>query len=170
MDAQQMACLRMSRPGKRRAEKSRRGDDTEFGTEKLHSENPFQRCSTGKDASSRLGSPCKGAPPHAVAEFGVVWQARSRSMTEMADASEDHGCAQTVCGGNHFFVAHRSAGLNESRRAMLCRFLYSVRKRKERIGSHDSSLQRENRLHRTDLYGVHTAHLSSAHAHQLPAA
>src|SRR6201986_1959811 len=64
-------------------------------------------------------------------------------VTEMADAGEEHGQAETVGGGDDFGVALRAAGLDDGCRPGFSNFFDAVGKRKECVGGGDGAFQRQ---------------------------
>ena len=54
-------------------------------------------------------------------------------MLEMSYAGKDHRQALFVCGGDHFFIPHRTAGLNNSDDSVSGRFIEAVAKREEGV-------------------------------------
>ncbi len=91
-------------------------------------------------------------------------------MPEMANAGEDHGHAQLVGGGDHFFVAYRAAGLDDGGGSGLGYGFKAVGERKEGVGGGDAALERQHGLHGAEAGGVHAAHLARAHAEGLAVA
>ena len=66
-------------------------------------------------------------------------------MPEVPPAGEHHRQAVLVGGGDHFRVAHRSAGLNHRRRAGGGDRVQPIAERKERVGRRDGAGQRARR-------------------------
>ena len=62
---------------------------------------------------------------------------RSGSMFEVAPAGHDHGDPGLIGGGHDLGVLHRSTRLDRGGHARTYALFEPVRKRKERIGSHD---------------------------------
>jgi len=73
-------------------------------------------------------------------------------MFEVAHAGEDHCDVVLVGCGDHFFVAHRAARLNDRRHASLRRFINAVAEGEESVGGHHRSRQRQLRFHRANLH------------------
>src|SRR5829696_5881390 len=86
------------------------------------------------------------------------------SMLEMAHACKNHGEIVLVGGGDDFFVAHRTSGLNHRGDSMLRSFVNAVAEREERIGRKHRTGNRQLRSHRADLHGVNARHLTRSNA------
>src|SRR5712664_2035294 len=89
-------------------------------------------------------------------------------MAEMADAGENHRQIQPVCRCYDFFVADRSAGLDDRRGSVPGCFFHTVREREESVRAYYRACQRQDRLGGSNPYCVHTAHLARAYAYRLP--
>src|SRR5580704_9614945 len=95
---------------------------------------------------------------------------RASSVPETPYPRKDHSQTQSVRSLDYLWVAHRSAGLNDSRRAGLCNFFDSVWEGEKSIGGSNRPFQRKHRLHGSDLARIHAAHLPSSDAHSLSVA
>jgi hypothetical protein len=73
-------------------------------------------------------------------------------MLEMARSRESHGETMFISGGDHLVVADGAARLDYGRNPMTRRFVDTITKREERIGSEHRSRNRQSRSHRADLY------------------
>ena len=88
-------------------------------------------------------------------------------MPEVAVAGEDHGHAGGVCGGDDFFVAHGSAGLDAGGGAGIDGGLESIGEGEHGIGGDDGAFEVEAcfaGFPDGDAGGVDAAHLASADA------
>src|SRR4051812_25873467 len=65
------------------------------------------------------------------------------SVPEVTHAGKDHGEAALVGGGDHFFVAHAAAGLDDGLGARVGEHFDTVTKREEGVGGDDRALQRK---------------------------
>src|SRR5690554_3023356 len=87
----------------------------------------------------------------------------------MAHAGEHHGHAVLVGGGDHFRIAHGTAGLDYRADAGRMSLVDTVAERKERIRSHDRSGNRKTglgRLHPSYMGTEDPAHLPGSYPHR----
>ena len=85
-------------------------------------------------------------------------------MEEVAFAGEVHRDPRGRRGGNHFVVAHRTAGLNDGRDTRIEQDVEPVREREKRIARGDTSRDPVARSVDCQVAGVDAIHLAHSDA------